>query len=127
MSVINSRCESMHQQRSLRSIIVRDDACTRLLGHCARTARTSDVAMLGMVIAANANAQAIASVVLRSMPRIDRQATRMMRKQHAMLAMLAWKRPGSQTSDSDSRTASPDPGIRDRRSWVLGSPSPGPG
>jgi hypothetical protein len=43
------------------------------------------------------------------------------------LAMLASKRPRSQSSDSDSRTASPDPGIRDRRSWVLGSPPQSPG
>jgi len=41
-----------------------------------------------MVIAANANAQAIASVVLRSMPRIDRQATLMLRKQHARHARM---------------------------------------
>jgi hypothetical protein len=32
MSVINSRCESMHQQRSLRIIIAYDDACTQQLG-----------------------------------------------------------------------------------------------
>jgi len=90
-------------------------------------ARISDAAMLGMVIAANANAQAIASVLLRSMPCIG-SASNTHDAQAACHARHARsKMPGSQTLASDPRTADPDPGIRDRRAWVLGSPSPGPG
>ena len=40
------------------------------------------------------------------------------------LAMLASSMPGSQTLASDPRTADPDPGIRDRRSWDPGITTP---
>jgi len=78
-----------------------------------------------------ATAVARRSVRDRSRPRTSRptqqrrslrgRAVRCDRRSRA-LAMLASSMPGSQTLASDPRTADPDPGIRGRRPWVLGSP-----
>ena len=90
-------------------------------------ARISDAAMLGMVIAAQCERgcdrigdDPIDATHRSAISTHDAQAA--CHARHARSKM-----PGSQTLASDPRTADPDPGIRDRRSWVLGSPSPGPG